>query len=62
MFARVLEKIDDICGILPIEDIIITDNIDTIRAKLLKGRAILQMKEKDQTGALNYRRAKSGVC
>ncbi|MCR8871761.1 spore germination protein [Peribacillus frigoritolerans] len=47
-----LEKIDDIKKIIAIEDIVITDNQNEAESKLLKGYAILQMKENDQRVAL----------
>ncbi|WMX58779.1 spore germination protein [Peribacillus sp. R9-11] len=47
-----LEKIDDIKKIIAIEDIVITDNMNEAESKLLKGYAILQMKENDQRFAL----------
>ncbi|TYR81773.1 spore germination protein [Priestia megaterium] len=47
-----LEKIDDIKKMIPIEDIVITDNIKEAESKLLKGYAILQMRENDQRFAL----------
>ncbi|EFZ1984515.1 spore germination protein, partial [Shigella flexneri] len=47
-----LEKIDDIKKIIAIEDIVITDNRNEAESKLLKGYAILQMKENDQRVAL----------
>ncbi|MBS4214256.1 hypothetical protein [Neobacillus rhizophilus] len=40
-----IKKIDDIKQTIPIEDIVITDNIEAIQTKLLKGYAILQIKE-----------------
>lgn len=47
-----LEKIDHIKKIIPIEDIVVTDNIKEAESKLHKGYAILQMKENDQRFAL----------
>ncbi|WP_134701161.1 spore germination protein [Ammoniphilus sp. YIM 78166] len=47
-----LKKIDDVREFIPIEDIIITDNLDVIQSKLLKGYAILQIKENDPRCAL----------
>ncbi|PFN96142.1 spore germination protein [Bacillus sp. AFS076308] len=47
-----LGKIDDIKKIISIEDIVITDNVKEAESKLLKGYAILQMKENDQRFAL----------
>nr|WP_246025995.1 spore germination protein [Peribacillus cavernae] len=47
-----LKNIDDVKKIIPIEDIVITDNIEVIQSKLLKGYAILQMRENDHKCAL----------
>lgn len=43
---------DDIKQTIPIEDIVITDNIEAIQTKLLKGYAILQINENDNKVAL----------
>ncbi|PLS04782.1 spore germination protein [Neobacillus cucumis] len=47
-----IKKIDDIKQTIPIEDIVITDNIEAIQTKLLNGYAILQIKENDYKVAL----------
>ena len=47
-----LKNIEDIRNTIPIEDILITDNIEVIESKFLKGYAILQIKENDYKCAL----------
>ena len=47
-----IKKIEEIKQTIPIDDILITENIDVIESKLLKGYAILQIKENDQKVAL----------
>lgn len=57
-----IKKIEDIKHTIPIEDIFITDNIEAIQTKLLKGYAILQIKENDNKVALiNLSNEKDGL-
>ncbi len=48
----ILTEIDETRDIIPIEDIVITDNMEVIELKLLKGYAILQINENDSRCAL----------
>ncbi|WP_243767741.1 spore germination protein [Paenibacillus agricola] len=45
-------EIKDIKNMIPIEDIILTDSLEVIESKLLRGYAILQIKENENTCAL----------
>jgi len=57
-----IKNIEDIRNTIPIEDILITDNIEVIESKFLKGYAILQMKENDYKCALiNLANVKVGL-
>ncbi|BCC32788.1 spore germination protein GerA [Bacillus sp. UMTAT18] len=47
-----IKNINDIQKIIPIEDIIITDDIGCIKSKLMTGYAIIQITEKDKCCAL----------
>ncbi|MDP4105986.1 MAG: spore germination protein [Bacillota bacterium] len=47
-----IKKIEDIKLLIPIEDVLVTEDIEIIESKLLKGYAILQIKENDQKVAL----------
>lgn len=47
-----IKNIEDIRNTIPIDDILITDNIEVIESKFLKGYAILQIKENDYRCAL----------
>lgn len=47
-----IKNISDVSKIIPIEDIIITDNIEDIKSKLMKGYAIIQIKQVDTCCAL----------
>lgn len=47
-----IKNIEDIKNTIPIDDILITENIEVIESKFLKGYAILQLKENDFKCAL----------
>ncbi|MGD6968697.1 spore germination protein [Rossellomorea vietnamensis] len=57
-----LNDIDDIKKIIPIEDIVITEDLNEIETKILKGYVVLQIREKDQKCALiNMADTKAGM-
>nr|WP_240633351.1 spore germination protein [Paenibacillus montanisoli] len=56
-----LQRLEDIRAFLPIDGIEITDKIDVIQSKLLKGHAIVQWNELDPTCALVPLASKDGI-
>jgi spore germination protein KA len=57
-----VKDIDDIKKIIPIEDIVITEDMNEIETKILKGYVLLQIREKDQKCALiNIGDTKAGM-
>nr|WP_265415898.1 spore germination protein [Paenibacillus albus] len=56
-----LHRLEDIKAFLPIDGIEITDQIDVIQSKLLKGHAIVQCNEHDKTCALVPLASKDGL-
>lgn len=57
-----IKDIDDIKKVIPIEEIVITDEVEEIESKLIKGYVILQIKENDKRCALiNIAESKAGM-